>query len=160
MIALALIEPEIPQNTGNIARLSVALGAELFLVGPLGFRVDDRTLRRAAMDYWSDARVRILADWAEFVEVTKGRRRIGVDPRGNAPYHAFSYNDGDVLCFGRESSGLREVPEPSVYIPMRPGCRSINLSNAVAIVAYEAMKRDSALARPSGSPAWGANLSR
>lgn len=159
MISLALIEPEIPQNTGNIARLSVALGVELILVGPLGFRIDDRTLRRAAMDYWHDARIRMIENWERFLEETAGRRVIGVDPRGERSYCDFDYHDGDILCFGRESTGLRIVPEPSVYIPMRPGCRSINLSNAVAIVSYEAMKDDTTLLRPTGVPAWGGGLS-
>jgi tRNA (cytidine/uridine-2'-O-)-methyltransferase len=159
VIAIALIEPEIPQNTGNIARLSVALGAELFLVGPLGFRIDDRSLRRAAMDYWRDARVREFADREEFFAETRERRLVGVDPKGAAPFNNFVFEEGDVLVFGKESTGLSEVPDPSVYIPMRPGCRSINLANAVAIVAYEAMKGSPALARPARLPAWGSTLS-
>ncbi|MEK8024288.1 MAG: tRNA (cytidine(34)-2'-O)-methyltransferase [Candidatus Hydrogenedentota bacterium] len=140
MISIALIEPEIPQNTGNVARLSVALGVELILVGPLGYTLDDRRVRRSGMDYWKQVRLRTIPNYASFLEEYRGRRLVGVDPRGHLSYRDFSYQDGDILLFGSESVGLREVPETSVRIPMAPGCRSINLSNAVAIVAYEAMK--------------------
>lgn len=141
MISIALIEPEIPQNTGNIARLSVALGVKLILVGPLGFDVSDRRVRRAGLDYWKHVDLEVLANLEAFQSAHGDRRWVGVDPRAAASYRDFEYREGDILCFGSESRGLRILPEASVHIPMRPECRSINLSNAVAIVAYEAMNR-------------------
>lgn len=138
VISIALIEPEIPQNTGNIARLSVALGVELILVGPLGFRIDDKAVRRAGMDYWKHVQLTVVSNRVAFEEKYSDRRLIGVDPRGKVAYDKFTYDDGDILCFGSESVGLGELPEHSVYIPMAPECRSINLSNAVAIVAFRA----------------------
>lgn len=158
MISIALVEPEIPQNTGNIARLTVALGVELILVGPMGFRLDDRRVRRAGMDYWKDVRLRNYRDRAEFDEANRGRRLVGVDPRGAERFDEFVYRDGDILLFGKESVGLSELPPESIFIPMKPGCRSLNLSNAVAIVAYEAMKPFDGLGRREGSPAWGGTL--
>ncbi len=158
MIDIALIEPEIPQNCGNVARLSVALGVELHLVGPLGFRLDEKSVRRAAMDYWKDARVRVHESRSAFAAATAGRRLVGVDPRGEARYDRFEWLDGDILCFGSEGSGLAVVPRPSVYIPMRENCRSINLANAVAIVAYEANRSMPGLVRPPPAPAWGGGL--
>ena len=164
MIAIALMEPEIPQNTGNIIRLSVALGVELFLVGPLGYSLDDRRVRRARMDYLRDARLREFANRHAFEEATTGRRLVGVDPRGRVSFRKFEYEDDDILVFGSESSGLSHVPDASVFIPMVKGCRSINLANAVAIVAYEALKNAPHLVRPvsPGSPvappAWGGEM--
>lgn len=140
MFAIALIEPEIPQNTGNIARLTVALGLDLILVGPLGFSLDDRHVKRAGMDYWKDVRLTVLRNLDEFRERFCTRRWIGVDARGATAYHEFRYEDGDILCFGSESRGLPFLPETSIHLPMRPGCRSLNLANAVAVTAYEAMK--------------------
>lgn len=136
MVAIALIEPEIPQNTGNIARLTVALGIELILVGPLGFQIDDKAVRRAGLDYWKHVRLTVLPNRVAFEEKYADRRLVGVDPRGKISYDKFKYDEGDILCFGSESVGLGTLPEHSIYIPMAPECRSINLSNAVAIVAY------------------------
>ena len=158
MIAIALIEPEIPQNTGNIIRLSVALGVELMLVGPLGYSLDDRRVRRARMDYMSLARSREFANRETFECAVAGRRLVGVDPRGGGSYRDFAYGDDDVLVFGSESTGLSRAPAETVHIPMAPGCRSINLANAVAIVAYEALKNAPHLKRPDYPPAWGGDL--
>ena len=157
MISIALFQPEIPQNTGNIARLSVALGVELILIGPLGYRLDDRTVRRAGLDYWKDVRLKTFDDSESFFHAHVDRRLVGVDPRGTTAYHQFEYQESDILCFGRESVGLDFLPPESVYIPMAEFCRSINLSNAVAIVAFEAMKgriND----RPQHARAWGGTI--
>lgn len=139
--ALALIEPEIPQNTGNIARLSVALGVELYLVKPLGFSIDASAVRRAGLDYWDKVRLTVCEDLDAFERLTATRRRVGLDPRGAVPHHRFAYRAGDVLCFGKESTGLARLPPDSIHIPMRENCRSLNLANSVAVVAYEAWRR-------------------
>lgn len=158
MIAIALVEPEIPQNTGNIARLSVALGVELILVGPLGYSLDDRRVRRAGMDYWRSARIRVVPNFETFESEYSARRLVGADPRGAISFRGFPYGEEDILLFGSESVGLRRLPPSSVHIPMAPGCRSINLANAVAIVAYEAMKNAPHLGMPPPSPAWGGTI--
>jgi tRNA (cytidine/uridine-2'-O-)-methyltransferase len=139
--AIALIEPEIPQNTGNIARLSVALGVELYLVKPLGFAIDESAVRRAGLDYWDKVRLTVFENLEVFERLTASRRRVGLDPRGTTPHHRFAYRAGDILCFGKESVGLARLPPDSIHIPMREDCRSLNLANSVAIVAYEAWKR-------------------
>lgn len=145
---VVLIEPEIPPNTGNVARLCAATGATLHLVGPLGFRLDDRELKRAGMDYWehvtwkywdSFAALRAHAEpAARFYFVETGSTRTYTQPR---------YRWGDYLVFGRETAGLPKAllaahAADVVSIPMfNPSARSINLSNSVAIVLYEAMRQ-------------------
>lgn len=139
MISIALIRPEIPQNTGNIARLTVAIGAELIVVGPTGFDMSDAAVRRAGLDYWKDVTLVVCRDFREFESRCGGRRWVGVDPKGETSYRDFDYRDEDILIFGCESTGLDFLPKESIHIPMARECRSINLSNAVAIVAYEAI---------------------
>lgn len=160
MIAIALIHPEIPQNTGNIARLSVAIGAELMIVEPCGFDLSESAVRRAGLDYWEHVKLTRFPSLEEFRENTAARRLVGVDPGGTDSFRGFEYREDDILCFGRESTGLDFLPETSVYIPMMPNCRSINLANATAIVGYEAVKNFGTLERPPKSPAWGGKVGR
>lgn len=147
MLHVVLIEPEIPQNTGNIARTCLAAGARLHLVGPLGFSVDSAALRRAGMDYWEQCDVR---QWPSFAAL-----RAAADP--GAGFHFLTtkashrhwdaaFADGDFLVFGRETRGLPEsllAEEEArlLTIPMRPGARSLNLATAVGIVLYEACRQ-------------------
>ena len=123
---IVLVEPEIPQNTGNIARTCAATGAELHLVRPLGFSLDDRYMRRAGLDYWFLMRYHVYDDLADFF--------------------AADYRDGDFLVFGKETRGLPETLLAKEYdrcirIPMREEARSLNLSNSVAVVLYEALRQ-------------------
>ncbi|MBL4888924.1 MAG: tRNA (cytidine(34)-2'-O)-methyltransferase [Candidatus Lindowbacteria bacterium] len=157
-ISIGLMQPEIPQNTGNIARLCVALGARPILVGPLGFDVDDKTVQRAGLDYWKNLNLEVMQDLAEFRAKFSDQRWIGVDPKGTSSFTEFKYEDGDILLFGPESKGLDFLPKNSVHIPMMPNCRSINLCNAVGIVGYEALRNSPELGTYSGSPAWGGTI--
>lgn len=148
--AVVLVEPEIPPNTGNVIRLTANAGVDLHLVEPLGFRMDDRELRRAGLDYHEYARVRVHADFAAC------RAALDADPPRN--WYAFTtgasgslydarFVPGDVLVFGRESAGLDAAVlsgfagPARLRIPMRPQVRSINLSNAVAVAVYEAWRQ-------------------
>jgi tRNA (cytidine/uridine-2'-O-)-methyltransferase len=147
MIHLVLVEPEIPPNTGNIARLSLAIGARLHLVGPLGFSLDEKALRRAGMDYWEDCDVR---RW-ESLENLKSAAGNAVrffyfTTKASKIYWDESFRDGDYLVFGRESRGLPESllkanADYCLKIPMSSNARSLNLATAVGIVAYEAMRQ-------------------
>ncbi|MCF7928738.1 MAG: tRNA (cytidine(34)-2'-O)-methyltransferase [Spirochaetales bacterium] len=159
MIHIVLVEPEIPQNTGNIARTCAALGATLHLVHPLGFSTDDRYLKRAGLDYWRLVEVRHHKSISFFFEtLTTGKqtdskhRAVGqtefylVTRYADQLYTEVSYPDGCYLIFGRETSGLPEklhssYPDKRIRIPMRNETRSLNLSNAAAIIGYEAMRR-------------------
>jgi len=145
---VVLLEPEIPPNTGNIGRLCAATGAELHLIEPLGFDMDDRRLRRAGMDYWEQVRWFRWKDWAAFREgVGVGTRLWLVEQGASRGYHQVEYRPGDCLVFGRETAGLpgallEATREGWVDIPMpNPGARSLNLANCVAIVLYEALRQ-------------------
>jgi len=145
-ISVALIEPEIPQNTGNIARTCAAAGARLHLVKPLGFLLTDRRLRRAGADYWGDVDL-IVHDHREafFREFPPGRC-LFFSKKAERPYTEMPAEDDAVFVFGKETEGLPESlleshPGRVFRIPMHPGARSLNLSNAVAIVLYEALRR-------------------
>lgn len=144
---LVLVEPEIPQNTGNIARTCALTGARLHLVGPMGFRIDDRKLKRAGLDYWHLLDISYYDSLADFFAKNKGpfyyfstkARHIHAD---------VSYPDGCYLVFGKETAGLPEEllkanPDACVRIPMRnhPDARSLNLSNSAAIAAYEVLRQ-------------------
>lgn len=150
MLHVVLIEPEIPQNTGNIARLCVAAGARLHLVGPLGFSIDDRTAKRAGMDYWEKLDFRTWNGFAELCEAHPDGRFWFLSSKVERAYWEVTFQDGDFLVFGRESKGLPASllagnPDQSVTIPMTEGTRSINLATSAGIVLYEA-KRQIALA--------------
>ncbi|MBQ2125351.1 MAG: tRNA (cytidine(34)-2'-O)-methyltransferase [Spirochaetales bacterium] len=146
MISIALYQPEIPQNTGNIARLAVGLDIDLYLIGKLGFSLDDRYLKRAGLDYWEHLKLTICKDMEEFERLTAGRRKILGTTKGAAPYYEFEYQDGDIIILGQESCGLPKEYlmanlETSVTIPMPGKVRSLNLSNSAAILAYDALGR-------------------
>jgi len=152
---VVLVEPEIHWNTGNAGRTCLAVDAELHLVEPLGFSLDDRHLRRAGLDYWPRVRLRVWPSWAALAAALP---RLGTpyffSSRGTRPYTAVTYPDPAVLVFGRESVGLPpslldDHPASTVSIPMRdPDLRSLNLSTSIAIAAYE-VRRQWDAARPS-----------
>jgi tRNA (cytidine/uridine-2'-O-)-methyltransferase len=147
VIHVALWEPEIPPNTGNIARLCAATGSPLHLIGRLGFRLDDRHLRRAGLDYWPHVDLRRHDTLADFEIALAGVRTFCLSAHAERPYTAVEYQDGDCLLFGGETRGLpagvleRAGPH-AVTIPMSTGhVRSLNLATAVGIVLYEALRQ-------------------
>lgn len=147
MFDIVLFEPEIPPNTGNIIRLCANTGARLHLIEPLGFRLEDRQLRRAGLDYHEWARVRVHRSLAECLTALQPRRVLAFTTKGESAYSDVGYQAGDVLLFGPETRGLPEsvllglAPENRLRIPMQAEARSLNLSNAVAIVLYEAWRQ-------------------
>ena len=147
MIDIVLYRPEIPPNTGNVIRLAANTGAQLHLVEPLGFSMDDRQLRRAGLDYHELANMQRHADWSACLTALAGRRLFAVSTRGAMHYSQARYAEGDAFVFGAETRGLPEqllagFPEQRrLRLPMRPGNRSLNLSNAVAVVVYEAWRQ-------------------
>jgi tRNA (cytidine/uridine-2'-O-)-methyltransferase len=148
MFHIVLIQPEIPPNTGNIIRLAANAGATLHLVKPLGFELTARAVRRAGLDYEELAPVRVHASLAACFEALAGGRLFSIETGGEIPYSAARFQPGDALLFGAETRGLSAsalalVPcERQLMIPMRPGNRSLNLSNAVALVIYEAWRQN------------------
>ena len=147
MIDVVLYEPEIPPNTGNAMRLCANTGARLHLVRPLGFSLRDKQLRRAGLDYHDFATVTLHADWPACCDFFAGRRMFAVTTRATQRYDAPRYREQDVFVFGPETRGLpSEVlaafpPQQRIRLPMRAINRSLNLSNAVAIVVYEAWRQ-------------------
>lgn len=147
MFNIVLYQPEIPPNTGNIIRLAANTGATLHLVEPLGFGLDDRELRRAGLDYHEYAGLVVHKDWSACCEHLRGRRMYAFSTRGLRRHTEPRYRAGDVLLFGAETSGLpAEIlhslpPEQRLRLPLRPGNRSLNLSNAVAVAVYEAWRQ-------------------
>lgn len=144
---VALVEPEIPPNTGNVARLCAATGAQLHLIEPLGFSIEDRDLKRAGLDYWQHLNVAVHSSLAAFLESTAQLPRWYFSTRGRRRYTDAPFAFGDVLVFGKETQGLPQSlldadPDRALRIPQRPGSvRSINLSTAAGIVAYAALAR-------------------
>ena len=142
---IALVEPEIPPNTGNVARLCAATGCALHLVEPLGFSIDDRELKRAGLDYWDAIDVVLHPSLEAFLERTAARTRWFLSTRAQQPYAQATFAFGDMLVFGRETKGLpgellEREREHTLRIPMREGSvRSINLSTAVGVVTYAAL---------------------
>lgn len=147
MFEIILYEPEIPPNTGNVMRLTANLGARLHLIEPLGFSLDDRLLRRAGLDYREWADVRVHESLTACLDTLARPRLLAVSTRGRVPYVELDFQPGDAFLFGPETRGLpkrvlESVPgEHRLHIPMRPGNRSLNLSNAVAVVLYEAWRQ-------------------
>jgi len=143
---IVLVEPEIPPNTGSIARLCAATETPLHLVGRLGFTIDDRHLRRAGLDYWHHVPLHQHADWDAFVAAVPGRR-LGFSARASRPYTTIRFERDDVLVFGGETRGLpativAELGADMYRIPIiSPHVRSLNLANAVSIVLYEALRQ-------------------
>jgi tRNA (cytidine/uridine-2'-O-)-methyltransferase len=147
MFHVVLFEPEIPPNTGNIIRLCANTGATLHLIKPLGFRMDDKSLQRSGLDYHDLASVKVHSSFDACLATLAGARAFAVETAGRHCYSGLEYRAGDAFLFGPETRGLPEAVldrigrETSVFIPMRAGSRSINLSNAVALVAYEAWRQ-------------------
>ena len=159
MFHVVLVAPEIPPNTGNIARLCLASGAKLHLVEPIGFSLDDRALKRAGLDYWDQVQVR---RWESLETLQKaappGARFFYATTKCKRPYFEVNYEKGDHLVFGRETKGLPERllnanPDKLITIPMTTKARSLNLATAVAIVLFDAIRQrlelGDALAPPS-----------
>lgn len=147
MFHIVLVEPEIPQNTGNIARTCAATGCVLHLVEPLGFCIDDRHLKRAGLDYWDDVKVVIHSDLEDLLEALKGARLHFFTTKARQSYDEAEYREGDALIFGKETRGLEESllkahSEECVRIPMIGETRSLNLSNAAAIAIYEGLRQN------------------
>jgi len=149
VLHVVLHEPEIPPNAGNVGRTCVAIGAKMWLVRPLGFKLDDYYLRRAGLDYWDELEWEVADSWDDLV-ARLGRpgleRTWLLEVDGPRPYTSVRYEHGDVLVFGRESTGLpRDLltahPEKHLSIPSRPQVRSLNLANCAALVAYEAVRQ-------------------
>lgn len=146
MLNVVLVEPEIPQNTGNISRTCVVTGTILHLVRPLGFEISDRTLKRAGLDYWKDLTV-FYYDSFEEVEAKYPSAKFHLaSTHAVKGYTDVKYADGDFIVFGKETAGLGEKllsrrREDAIRIPMLPNQRSLNLSNSVAIVLYEALRQ-------------------
>lgn len=155
---IALVEPEIPQNTGNIARTCAATGCGLHLIKPLGFEVSDKQLKRAGLDYWDKLSVTYYDNLAAFSALQDGAPMFYFTTKAPRRYTDVSYPDGSVLVFGKETAGLPEEflrthPERCVRIPMRPTLRSLNLSNAVAIALFEVLRQwDFEGLQDTGSP--------
>jgi len=147
MFHVVLFQPEIPPNTGNIIRLCANTGAKLHLIRPLGFELDDARLRRAGLDYHEYAQLRIHDSLALFLAATQPQRLLACSTRGGRCYTSMEYQQGDALLFGPETRGLpQEVlaalpTEQLLRIPMLPDSRSLNLSNATAVVLYEAWRQ-------------------
>jgi len=149
-LEVVLVAPEIPPNTGNIARLCAATGSRLHLIGPLGFRIDARSVRRAGLDYWSAVDVAVHETWDEFFAGRAGRPPLVFSARGARSYLAAPWAPGQALVFGRESTGLPDeflarYPDRVYGIPTSGPVRSLNLASAVAVVLYEALRALGAL---------------
>ncbi len=150
MFHIVLVEPEIPPNTGNVIRLAANAGCRLHLVEPLGFSMDDRLLRRAGLDYHEWVDVRRHADWAAFIaaEQPDPARLHALTTRGTRRLHEVAFRPGDWLVFGSETRGLPPAllaslaPGQRLRLPMCPGQRSLNLSNAVAVSVFEAWRQN------------------
>lgn len=147
-LSVVLIEPDIPQNTGNIARLCMATNCELVLVRPFGFRLTDAGLQRAGMDYWKLLNPIILNDIDEFFEWSHNKRLFFLSAHGNKCYSTIEYRENDVLVFGSESSGLpvkvlkwAQEHNSLITLPMVQNARCINVSSSVSASVYEALKQ-------------------
>lgn len=146
LLHVVLHEPEIPPNTGNIARTCVAIGAKLWLVEPVAFRLDDASLKRAGLDYWPELEWEVVADWPRLLERLGERPTWLFSARATRPYTDVTFGHGAAVVFGSETRGLpKELmaghQEGLLTIPSRPQVRSLNLSNAAAIVCYEAVRQ-------------------
>jgi tRNA (cytidine/uridine-2'-O-)-methyltransferase len=147
MLKIVLFEPEIPPNTGNIIRLCANTGCSLHLIEPLGFDLDDKKMRRAGLDYREFADVQLYPDLASFQRQNDSPRLFAATTKGATPYHQVNYRAGDAILFGPETRGLpAHVLDKldggrRIRIPMKANSRSLNLSNAAAVVAYEGLRQ-------------------
>lgn len=147
MLNIVLLEPEIPANTGNIGRTCVATGTRLHLIEPLGFRLDEKSLKRAGMDYWKDLDVRTYIDFQDFMEQNPGAKIYMATTKAPNVYTDVKYEPDCYIMFGKESAGIPEEilvkhREDSIRIPMIGDIRSLNLGNSVAIILYEALRQN------------------
>ncbi|WP_211452520.1 tRNA (uridine(34)/cytosine(34)/5-carboxymethylaminomethyluridine(34)-2'-O)-methyltransferase TrmL [Collimonas antrihumi] len=154
MFHVVLVEPEIPPNTGNIIRLCANTGAQLHLIEPLGFPLDDSKMRRAGLDYHDYATMQVHADWDAFIASMRAAgnydpsRMFAMTTHGSTPFANLQFQPGDVFVFGSETRGLDPALRESfpasqrIRLPMRPDNRSLNLSNTVAVVVYEAWRQN------------------
>lgn len=150
MFHVVLVEPEIPPNTGNVIRLCANTGAQLHLIEPLGFPLDDAKMRRAGLDYHDYASMKVHASWDTFIanEKPDPQRMFALTTHGSAPFATVAFQPGDVFIFGSETRGLAPAlrdsfpPSQRIRLPMRPNNRSLNLSNSVAVVVYEAWRQN------------------
>ena len=143
---IVLHEPEIAPNTGNIGRTCYATGTRLHLIEPLGFLINDKSLKRAGMDYWHNLDVTIYDDWKDFLEKNPDATIYMATTKAKNVYSDVSYKDGDYIMFGKEGAGIPEEllvqhPDKCVRIPMEEDIRSLNLASSVAIVLYEALRQ-------------------
>lgn len=147
MLHIALFEPEIPPNTGNIIRLAANTGAQLHLIEPLGFSLEEKKLRRAGLDYSEFAALKVHRDFAAFQQSVAGQRLFAMTTKGSQPHSEAHFQEGDVLLFGPETRGLPahildSLPgTQKLRLPMVADSRSLNLSNAVAVTLYEAWRQ-------------------
>jgi len=147
MLDIVLFEPEIPANTGNIIRLCANTGAQLHLIQPLGFELDDKRLRRAGLDYHEWVNIRQYASLHDYLQRAKPNKLYAITTKGATVYSDVSFETGDALLFGPESRGLPTLilddlpPAQKLYLPMRSDSRSLNLSNCVAVVLYETLRQ-------------------
>ena len=148
MFDIVLVHPEIPPNAGTVIRLAANTGARLHLVEPLGFSLDDRQLKRAGLDYHEYARVRVHREWKDCLAVLSGKRMFALTTRSQRSLFGERFRENDVFVFGSETAGLPEnildafKAEMQLRIPMQPGNRSLNLSNAVAVTVFEAWRQN------------------
>ena len=149
MVDIVLVEPEIPQNTGNIIRLAANTGSTLHLIEPLGFQLEDKKMRRAGLDYHEFAAITVHTGWQSFMEnIEENRNLLGFSTKGSKLYSAINFKANDLIVFGSETRGLpdqirKDIGQENTYrIPMKPDSRSLNLSNAVAIIIYQAWQQD------------------
>lgn len=143
---IVLFEPEIPANTGNIGRTCVATGTRLHLIEPLGFRLNEKSIKRVGMDYWSELDVTTYINYQDFLEKNPGARIYMATTKAHQTYAQVAYEEDCYIMFGKESAGipeeiLVEYEETSIRIPMMGNIRSLNLSNSVAVVLYEALRQ-------------------
>jgi len=147
MLHIVLYEPEIPPNTGNVIRLAANTGAQLHLVEPLGFTLEDSQLKRAGLDYHEYASMKVHPNWENCLQALSGKRMFALSTRNSRVYSEIAFRDEDVFIFGPETRGLPAAllaalpDERRLRIPMRPNNRSLNLSNAVAVVVLEAWRQ-------------------
>ena len=144
---IVLHEPEIPANTGNIGRTCVATDTRLHLIEPLGFRLNEKEIKRAGMDYWNDLEVIRYVNYEEFLEKNPGAKIYSATTKAKHTYTEVSYEPDCYIMFGKESAGIPEEilvenPETCIRIPMLDSIRSLNLSNSVAVVLYEALRQN------------------
>ncbi len=147
---IVLLEPEMPANTGNIGRTCVATGTKLHLIEPLGFRLNDKYIKRAGLDYWDDLDVSVYVNFEEFLEYNKGAKLYMATTKALKTYADIKYDVDSFIMFGKESAGipeeiLNDYKDTSVRIPMKEETRSLNLSNSVSIILYEALRQNNFL---------------